>query len=729
MKLYLSPCMATHVQRRSGARAFSMRSRFLNGSLMSALSLALSKYPTLGNTRARIFVVLVGLALTGCGGGGGGSDSETVTGDGVPLEASADVVETLPPLPLPSSDESVVISDSEPEAAPLGPSTLEHLSLITATALKVGDVLDNLSTQTAADGSRVSGWVFSNGPEFAGAQGNLVLRTASGTPQAELQGDLGCSTGSVITTPTSGCGKYVQAIHNFPTARPISAANTRVQVRFKLNEPLFNVGLRLVDSSNQTVQYSLPANTLESVAGNTSAEVAVPMSQVSNYWGGSQSGVPQGSLKQMSVLLSQKPVVGPQGSMVIENVKLVSGTTAEVALSGNEPLLTQGVNPSLKGRMAVTAAYYKVSDKSLRMAQDAGFSIVRMDMFWDVVEKDGKFNFSIYETALQRLAARGMKALFILSYGHPDHGRGAPVTAQDREAYLNFARQAAQFAKGRNVMGFEIWNEPDNNQYWTNGSAQTYAQLLEPARAAVKSIDPTRLVMNGGISWVNLPYIMELANTGKLAKLDAFAIHPYRNATSPETFAADLAALRFTLKSKGVNAPVMVTEWGHSSAGLAAATYGNGGDPRARSWQMRMVLRTQLTQIALNLPLMTTFQLVDSGTDRNNREHNYGLLDSNLNTKFAYTSLKQLYSLIKDRAYEGLVRDVPPNVHAMRWKGNNRTVYAVWVDAGSLTATVTIPVGAKVLCWNGAIRTTTLGANGTRSLKMNRDEGVLYVVI
>ena len=131
-------------------------------------------------------------------------------------------------------------------------------------------------------------------------------------------------------------------------------------------------------------------------------------------------------------------------------------------------------------------------DHSLDLARDAGFKFVRMDMLWANVERGGRYRFFAYDALLRALDARGMGVLWILDYGHPDHGGSTPRTPQDIAAFGRFAEAAAAHFKGRNVR-YEIWNEPNTDRFWTPApNSSEYAALLREAVAAIRRADPAR---------------------------------------------------------------------------------------------------------------------------------------------------------------------------------------------------------------------------------------------
>lgn len=657
------------------------------------------------------------ITLQGCGGGGG--DATTTTGGTTTVPVST-VPTTTPTAPAPTSPTTVNVESSTYLAA-----------VSSVSSLTVGTQLETFDTSGSLGGG-VTGWLYEPGSEFPGARGGLTLVSGEKTPSlaGNLAVDLNCGGTTYQLALPSGCGKYVAMSRKlgslFSTATPDTAM---ISMDVQTSQPLLGTGLRVVDGSGQVLQYKFTARNLETAAGGTWARVMVPVGSSTTYWAGANDGQLHSGITAMSVTATTPTLATPAGNLKVDNVRLVDSGASNLALSRQSALLTNGVLPTVAGRFAVASHFWQLSDKELSQAASVGISVVRIGFDWPTVQSGGTFNFSHYDNILNQLAKHGMKAVVILAYGHPDYGGGAPVTSTSRAAFAEFARQSALFARGRNVIAFEVWNEPDNNNFWAGSDPEAYAQLLGVTRQAIKGADSTRKVINGGPSWVNLPYILKLAKTGQLNSLDGFAIHPYRP-WAPETFAADVAPLKAVLSSQGITNPsIWATEWGYASVGLFdTAVYGNGHDPRARARQAVMVLRSVLTQTALNLPLMTIYELSDSGLDPNNGEHNFGLLTKAADPKPAFNALQTLYSFTKTRNYVGLVKDVPANVHAMRWDSSTDSVFAVWVDSTDVPLTLTVPKSATVTSWSGAAVTTTATSNpATAQLKLTEATGPVFV--
>jgi hypothetical protein len=175
--------------------------------------------------------------------------------------------------------------------------------------------------------------------------------------------------------------------------------------------------------------------------------------------------------------------------------------------------------------------------------------------------------------------------------------------------------------------------------------------------------------------------------------------------------------------------PLWVTEWGYSSAEfIDSRVYGNGHDARARRRQGVLVLRSVLTQLALNMPLMTVFELADTGLDPAVGLHNYGLLDKAENPKPAWQALKTLADGASSKTYQGMLADLPAGVHGMRWQNATDVFYAVWVDVQQADLTLVVPPFAHVVDAFGValpLSTTTAGAGA--QLHLTEAQGPVFI--
>jgi hypothetical protein len=474
----------------------------------------------------------------------------------------------------------------------------------------------------------------------------------------------------------TACDGYAAAFWKLPSPLP-KRRNPAISLWIRFL-PDVEVSLVAKDTTGQTSRFPILA-TLEypkaggwqyvavslstTLAGDAAEDVTSPMKR---------------PLAEIGILVQPRAGAPVHGTVSFDDILLRDSfeafhfdSAAQVGPAARKPseLAPIGVNIHL------------LRDKhALDLAREAGFSFVRMDMLWTEVERAGRYRFFPYDALLRVLDARGMGVLWILDYGHPDHGGSTPRTPQDIAAFGRFAGAAAAHFKGRNVR-YEVWNEPNTGQFWApSPNADEYAALLRETVAAIRRADPSAKVSTGGVSRIDVPFLRRAVDPTLAADLSAISIHPYPK-TEPETIAPSLEILReWTAQAIGEHIEIWDTEWGYSSANAPKGAPSNGHGERGRRRQAGLAVREILTVWSLGFPLGVWYDLRDDGPDTASPEDNYGLLDSSGGEKPAMTAVRTLMSAVRGRKYVGMVQETPAGIHAMRMDGWTDTLFIVWSD-------------------------------------------------
>jgi hypothetical protein len=115
------------------------------------------------------------------------------------------------------------------------------------------------------------------------------------------------------------------------------------------------------------------------------------------------------------------------------------------------------------------------------------------------------------------------------------------------------------------IHDWEIWNEPDDGQYFT-GTPQQYARMLRAAHDAIKAIDPQANVLLGGISGTAaMSWLGQVFATPGAGAAGAFEIANIHERGWLDGLAGDMAAWRKFLAGYGFTGPLWVTEHGYPS--------------------------------------------------------------------------------------------------------------------------------------------------------------------
>lgn len=250
----------------------------------------------------------------------------------------------------------------------------------------------------------------------------------------------------------------------------------------------------------------------------------------------------------------------------------------------NVNLLFNGQGPS-----AATIA------TQLRALRATGATVARSDAFWEASEPSAPtgghhaFTWAFDDQIASALAMAGLRWLPVLDYTAPwaqsipgqDHSppRSAGEYAAYAEAFAaRYGPQGTFWAEHPElpqlpVQTFEIWNEPDNAEFWTpQPDPARYAALYAAARDAVDAVDPTARVIIGGLT--RLPSFlpaMLAAMPGLHDHIDGVGIHPYG---TPSVAVARVTAARAALRRLGLGSvPLYATEFGWTTRFPGALDY------------------------------------------------------------------------------------------------------------------------------------------------------------
>jgi hypothetical protein len=238
-------------------------------------------------------------------------------------------------------------------------------------------------------------------------------------------------------------------------------------------------------------------------------------------------------------------------------------------------------------------------EAQLAAVRATGATVARADALWEATEPQApvaghhRYDWSFDDQVAAALAAHGLTWLPIIDYTAPwaqsvageDHS--PPRSLGDYAAYAGaFAARygsAGTFWRAHPglmpapVTAIEIWNEPDNPEFWSpSPDAGTYARMYLDARAAIDAADPAIRVLVGGLSNAAdfLP-AMARAEPELRGHVDGVALHPYG---APTVVLARVRGARAALVAAGMGTvPLYVTEFGWSTQPVGAINHASAG--------------------------------------------------------------------------------------------------------------------------------------------------------
>ncbi|MCB1894981.1 MAG: cellulase family glycosylhydrolase [Zoogloeaceae bacterium] len=603
-----------------------------------------------------------------------------------------------------------LLASSAAGAVVAGVLEVDRVSLLTAVPDPVRTLGETALTIDDFDQRSVLGpWRFDSGDALS--TGSVERVTAAGGGALALNYELTCS--------GTACGSHVVAQLGLP--EPVEAGRA---IAFRALSPgNVDLALRVIDATGETFQYMVP-RTVEGASEALWYPAHVLLDAPDNWWGGDADGVVDGPIQGIAVVARNALSRAASGRVLIDALAMEPDVDTVYALDHGAPRIVPAAIDRSVGARFGAAFHPGGSEAQIGAAAAIDLSMLRLDLFWVRVERDGTFDFSYYDAVVDAIRARGLRVLLILDYGHPDHDFR---TAEGIAAYARFAAAAAQRYAGDDV-AFEIWNEPDHASYWAGApNARQYAALASAAMSAMRSVAPDAVISTGGLSYFDLPYLTEMLAAGAADLADAVAIHAYGR---PEALPANwVTADRLIRDQLGAQLPIWLTEWGFSlgMAGLGE----DGSDPEFLDRQAKLTARSLLVHWALGAEVSIAYKLTGLSDDPLSVQENFALHDWSLTAKPAALAIRAFLDIAAGRSNRGLLADVPAGLHVMVLEDVDEIVYVAWQSEDDRRTILDVPLagllGMADHLGNGWMPPTSAVNPGSATLVLDEADGPVFI--
>jgi len=328
---------------------------------------------------------------------------------------------------------------------------------------------------------------------------------------------------------------------------------------------------------------------------------------------------------------------------------------------GGDP---QPVLAGLEPRTPVSAAdFYGINfvapfEPWIGLARDSGAGTVRWQFNWrDVETSPGVYTWVATDAQIRAWTSAGLQ-IHALLHNPPDFAKLNPdglvptnLSLPWNDPANGWAQYCYRFAsryRGQ-IASYEIWNEPDLNQYW-EGTPQDYFYAMKGCYLAIKAADPDTPVAMAGMAILAernfMPEVMRLASVDPQGPannyfFDAANIHMYAD---PELVYSLSVFTRRWLNTYGMgNKPIWITE-----TNVALRGYGRIADEpdwghASEEEQGWYVLQTAANAFAAGAQRLMFFRMADDSMDVA-----FGLVRNDYTARPGYRSLQLAASLMSD---------------------------------------------------------------------------------
>lgn len=411
-----------------------------------------------------------------------------------------------------------------------------------------------------------------------------------------------------------------------------------------------------------------------------------------------------------------------------------------VFTSGTLPVSTQaqtvrtsefGVNSHIASRYG----NYEVMNWPADVIAGSGAGWVREDFHWFWIEPEqGRFQWDYYDRMVDLLVGRGLNVIGVL--GHPpgwataepgDAPSGPSFFAPDPQRFAEFAAQVVIRYRYR-IVHWEIWNEPDNPQFWLpKPDPVAYADLLSKVYPVISALAPESNVLIGGLNPFDSSFLQTIAEHGAWWAFDILNIHPYVDPAMPEAQGEiGLAAIKSIerVTSWAGGKPIWVTEYGWSSRPTDRDPAGTISEEDQANYMVRGAVLLRAAGVWRVLWYSIKDE-VNNGYGLMRFARNY---DDYSQPRPAYTTFVTLNQQLGGSTFERRLDEVSVvsggSVYAYRFVRNNETIDVIWALTPSVVLLPTGAATADVYNRNGD-RWTVAAENG--ALRLYPDGSPIYV--
>jgi len=321
------------------------------------------------------------------------------------------------------------------------------------------------------------------------------------------------------------------------------------------------------------------------------------------------------------------------------------------------------------------------SGRAYAMMRDAGITSVRTDAHWAYVERQPnqlKIEPS-WQRYLKETAQHGLSTQFILGYGNQHHGDGEkPRSEPVRAAYNRYVDFVTESLKGQ-VAYYEIWNEWDVENPRDPAFTQDYARLIADAAGIIRQRDPAATVLAGAVTsqGIESGFALRLLENGLMQSVDGLSLHPYVHCrgwrrNTPEAWIDWMAEVDKELtRAAGRPVPLYLTEMAWPSHQGAC-----GIDETLQAAYLARAFF--LARTLPNIKGMWWYDFRNDGTDKTEREHNFGLVRQDFTPKPAYPVLAAISEIVGQYAFLGRLENTANDVVMLRFARGEDELLVAW---------------------------------------------------
>jgi hypothetical protein len=335
---------------------------------------------------------------------------------------------------------------------------------------------------------------------------------------------------------------------------------------------------------------------------------------------------------------------------------LVAGLIVFGALPLKQPIPARAQADDDPGDEFFGINFVNPSEPWLSLAREAGARVVRWQFNWrDHEPSPGVWEWEISDGQIEAWRGAGLEVHAILHFP-PDYAMAHPGGLMPvnfdlpwndpNNGWAQYCNHFAAHYRGQ-IASYEVWNEPDLDQYW-EGTAPEYYDLLKSCYQGIKAADPAVPVSMAGVVLIAdrgfFPEVVRLAASDPAGPahnyfFDAASIHMYAD---PDLAYSLTNEARRILRNYGLgDKPIWITETNVMIRGYATVPDDAGWGRATEDEAAWYILQAATNAYAAGAERFMVFRMADDGMTEA-----YGLVRSDGTPRPSYEAFKLAATLL-----------------------------------------------------------------------------------
>ncbi len=309
-------------------------------------------------------------------------------------------------------------------------------------------------------------------------------------------------------------------------------------------------------------------------------------------------------------------------------------------------------------------------EKMIELLSLCGADEVRLSWLWPQINPaPGQWNFQRIDWLVKQFEKKNIAMLAMMgaapkhaeTTGYHRTNTKAALHLPQAERFEEWLRRFATRYDGK-ISRFCVWNEPDASHF-ADFDPTEYVKLQEIAHRTLKAVNPKNVVVAGGFANILAPYSQKaLELTAKQApdSIEMISAHLYMPLSRIDEVLADC---RRFLRAQKLDLPLCTEETGEGTI-----------DNRL---QLITLFQKVIRSRVAGVKFFHWYNLRNCGFDSSDRQHNFGLVEHDLNPRPSFVTFHMLTSLYGNAE---LIRKEPwKNLYAVRFESPDAALYALWL--------------------------------------------------